>query len=185
MNIDISLLWEKIKDVDYIVLRNYMGLQAEVDEGGDIDLLCASQKMIFEKLSLEPRFQSDNLNNCKANIGGVEIPIDVRYVGDNYYDEKWERDMLNRKKRYGEYYVIGDQDEKYSLLYHVLLHKPSISDKYKTFFDNNFNGMGTDELINELAVYMKKNSYCPVIPDDKGVCFNQDNYRALIQRMGQ
>ena len=183
MKIDLNMLWDKLNDTNYIVLRNYIEMSDEVEKGGDIDILCETRDVLIEKLHLVSRVSVDNLNNCKTILNGMEIPIDVRYVGDNYYDHNWEIDMLKRKKKFGKCYVIGEYDEKFSLLYHILLHKYDIPSKYRDFLKNNFEYMETNVLIDCLAEYMRANSYYPVIPLDKGVCFNQTNYRALLKRV--
>lgn len=64
-------------------------------------------------------------------IAGVAVSFDVRFVGDNYVDTNWESDMLQRSV---QHVVPGTdctiqipcpEDEFYSLLYHVLVQKPT------------------------------------------------------------
>ena len=33
----------------------------------------------------------------QINVSGNSIPVDIRTLGDNYYDRFWQRDMLKRK----------------------------------------------------------------------------------------
>lgn len=182
MNVDLRLIWDKLRRIDYLVLRNYKSLDSEVESGGDIDILCDSRDEIIDILKLEPRFSADNLYNCKMIIENQIIPIDVRYVGDGYYDNRWEMEMLSSKKRYKDFYVMDEEDEKYSLLYHILLHKKDIPVKYEKFLYESFGGIDKMRLINELAEYMKGKKYQPVIPKDKGVCFNSEIFDELKQR---
>lgn len=183
MKIDLDMLWDKLNDIEYIVLRNYLNASDEVAKGGDIDLLCASRDVLIERLHLVSRANDGNLNNCKTIINGVEIPIDVRYIGDNYYDHNWENDMIKRKKKFGKCYVIGEYDEDYSILYHILLHKYDIPSKYNGFLKKKFGNIETNILIDRLAEYMRSNGYSPENPVDKGVCFNQSNYITLLKRI--
>lgn len=180
---DLQPIWNNLEGVKYIILRNYETMQEDVANGGDIDILCESRDLIINRLALVPRYGKDNLNNCKTGITGYEIPIDVRYVGDDYYDAKWESDMLDRRRRLGNYYVIGEEDEKYSLIYHILIHKSSMAPKYNEFILRTFSTFDIECLIQELGNYMVKNNYLPVVPTDKGVCFNEANFNLLMRKV--
>ena len=54
----------------------------------------------------------------QINVSGNSIPVDIRTLGDNYYDPLWQRICLK-----GRYFIIKlylDQATKttFSLLYH-------------------------------------------------------------------
>ncbi len=174
-------IWKKLGSAQYLVLRNYENVCEDLKNGGDIDILCDSKKELSFAIDLKPRFSRDNEFNCKTVINGIDIPIDVRSVGDGYYDAKWERDMLTRRIERWSFYIISDYDEKYALLYHALLHKREVPEKYISYFQKQFKECSLDQMIVELAAFMNKNGYYPVIPQDGGVCFNRDNYE-LIKR---
>lgn len=179
----LNSIWERLKDTNYIILRNYENIQEELEAGGDIDLLCESKEELIKILNLVPRFEINNMNNCKVLIDDVNIPIDVRYVGDNYYDINWERDMLKRKEKKDKRYVISKYDKDMSLLYHILLHKKAIPDKYINFVSSTYNTLDVDKLLNHLAQFMNENRYKVSIPLDKGVRFNNDNFMELRKRL--
>lgn len=172
-------LWEKLNGINYIVLRNYANLNSEVSNGGDIDILCESKEKIIECLDLVSRSSDKNEYNFKTIIEGIHIPIDVRSVGDGYYDAEWEKGMLRRKTLYKGYYVIGNYDDDFSLLYHILIHKFDVPEKYKKFINERFDTEDTGELIKKLRDFMNENGYIPVKPMDRGVCFNIGNYEVL------
>ena len=64
----------------------------------------------------------------KIHVGGVEVPFDIRFVGDDFVDSTWERDMLDRRISHKvndevEIYIPSKEDELYSLLYNILVQK--------------------------------------------------------------
>jgi hypothetical protein len=60
-------------------------------------------------------------------ISGREISIDIRFVGDGYYCERWERSMLTRRVGHGCIFMPDAENSFYSLLYHALVHGPGLS----------------------------------------------------------
>ena len=76
--------------------------------------------------------ENDNGYNSlnTINIGEVEIRFDIRYVGDNYFDSEWERDVLNRRINYQlkenlNIFIPCLKDELYSLIYNIIIQKPN------------------------------------------------------------
>ena len=58
--------------------------------------------------------------------------MDFRYLGDNYYEKKWEKDILESKILYKKtFFVPNETDYFFSLIYHVLIHKDKITEEYK------------------------------------------------------
>ena len=62
---------------------------------------------------------------------GKEVIFNIRYIGDNYIDPTWERDLLNRRIRYETcdttVCIPNIEDEMYSLIYHILIQKKTPS----------------------------------------------------------
>lgn len=143
----------------YVAMRNFEGYPDKValDEHLDVDLMCsdyytAKRLLDARTASNPPHFIPPNhmvdfgrwriLNNVE--VQGVQILFDLRHVGDNYYDEKLERHMLSRKEK--KYMEVGDGEHShyfykpdhqtwlYTVLYHALVHKQSISNTYKQHF---------------------------------------------------
>lgn len=178
-------LFERLNRVEYVMLRNYENLQAEIAGGGDIDILCADKEQAVNLICAYPRVQGREAFNYYTVVADEKIPIDIREVGDGYYDEAWESSMLQNRVKNADYYMMDDENYKYSLLYHALLHKAAIADKYVDLLEKMFERTieisdGTDQL---LSGYLCKKGYIISIPKDKGVEFNEENCRRLCEVM--
>ena len=123
----------------YLVLRNYENLlEPEFYVGGhaDIDLLCDDSRKIIELegvLPLHPKSKSikgDGIHYC-INVNGQTVSLDLREVGDGYYCEKWEKELLERRVRQDCLYVMTQEDYFYSLAYHAILQKRQFTDEYR------------------------------------------------------
>lgn len=125
------------RNVSYLVLRNHEGFYKSIllENHADIDILCEKKdrKKIICLLGAVPRLQRKDNIHYKILISSVCIPIDIRVVGDGYYDKKWESDMLHdRKYDSREFFYMNDEDYFWSLLYHALYHKGHLSNEYRT-----------------------------------------------------
>lgn len=176
-------LFAKLNETKYVVLRNYETLEEEIDEGGDIDILCSEKKYVVDHIHAYKRVSGDEIFNYFVMVGDKRIPIDIREVGDGYYDERWEKAMLQKRIKFMKYYIMDEENYKYSLLYHALLHKFKIREDYIKRLKDMFgieigNNDVTDEL---LGVYMHKRGYFIPIPVDKGVEFNEEKYKKICK----
>ena len=83
----------------YLVLRNFELFYNSIlmDSHADIDLLCykKDKKAIVKLLDAQPRLNRDDGIHYQITIAQEVIPIDLRWVGDGYYDATWEQNMLN------------------------------------------------------------------------------------------
>ena len=71
--------------------------------------------------------------NCAERKGGrcsyeikvndILIPLDLRFIGDKYFDSLWQRDMLANKNFKKNIFILNDIDYFFSLLYHIKLQK--------------------------------------------------------------
>jgi hypothetical protein len=151
--------------VDYVILRNYELLNQEklIENHADIDILCDN----FQKLvdATEAEQLDDRGVKCMVKISGHKIPMDVRSVGDGYYDKNWQRDMLKNKVLYkGLCWVLCKEDYFYSLAYHVMIQKYHISYDYQrdlVLFAKNMeiDTYRAGELREYLYLFMKKKGY--------------------------
>lgn len=176
-------------NIRYCVLRGFEELPEKYPvDGGDIDLL-VEDKRFFKYLTDGRKVYPEVYRvQYEVNIAGRPVKIDVRNVGDNYYCKKWEEDILTRRLKIDGIYVPCNDDYKYSLLYHCLLQKKSISPKYNDIF-REFNLIGsTDKLLDELSKFMVSHMYEFVPPTDIKVYSNTDNINALtgkkIKKLG-
>lgn len=176
---------EELNQLEYLILRNYETLMEEIDLGGDIDILCADKQYLVNQIHALPIITGDNVFNYSVMIEDKKIPIDIREIGDGYYDAKWEKNMLANRLKAEKYYVLDNENYKYSLLYHVMIHKLIIPEKHIKKLENMF-GMKIDnnERIDELLCrYMYEKGYSFFVPMDKGVTLNNENVSRLSKML--
>lgn len=120
--------------VDYVVLRNYelIGQEKLIKNYGDFDVLCTDRNEFIKRSGAEIIIDDDNRVHTNVNIGVNKITLDLRTVGDGYYDVKWQRHMLKNKRMFkGICYVLDDEDYFYSLVFHSIFQKRYISYDYQ------------------------------------------------------
>lgn len=72
------------------------------------------------------------------NIEENEIPFNIRYIGDNYIDSNWEKDILNRRishklKNNITIYIPNNIDELYLLIYHIIIQNTNLANSKYIF----------------------------------------------------
>lgn len=168
------------KECSCLVLRNYTDISDEGKkdgEHGDIDFLCEDQDGFIKVTGCEPRKSVKDKIHQKISVGGAVIPIDIRYVGDGYYDPAWEADMLKNRRLYNElFYIPDEKDEFYSLIYHAIIQKNAVSKDYAV----KLAGMAgipefTEERgLKELESFMREKGYRYTYPVYPGGIFRKD-----------
>lgn len=119
--------------VDYVVLRNFECLPGRyhLESHGDIDLLVASHVDACLIANATAVFDDPCRVHAKVVVGGQVVPFDFRHVGDGYYDERWQRSILeSRLKGEGGFFVPDPENHFYSLIYHAAVHKSSVAPDY-------------------------------------------------------
>jgi predicted Ser/Thr protein kinase len=130
--------------LNYVVLRNFDDLvENRANSKSDIDIL-VNDFYLFKRESGAIGYKHKRSYRpgpaheyggykvaAHISIGGQEIPVDIRYVGDNYYCEQWEKDMLANPVKLGPLFIPDPANLFYSLLYHVLVHKRIVSNQYR------------------------------------------------------
>lgn len=185
---DISQLFYILNStVNYAVLRNFECLPDDYNmtNHGDIDLLTDS----YFNLKCVANAKEVYKDSCRVqNLVKIDqdwVQFDFRFVGDDYYDTKWQRDMLrSRLLDKGGFYRLNDKDYFFSLLYHALIHKKTVGQDYftrlKSFADVgfvlNFEIPETTVAMHSLLKeYMEVKGYAPSFPKDYSVYFNSTN----------
>lgn len=168
----------------YVILRNWDSLKDEspyMSGHEDIDLLCSSLEAFMKYTKAKPIHNLSSRNNYLISIGEKQVRFDVRYIGDGYYDEKWERDMLESRKLEDAFYVLSDKQLSYSLAYHALVQKPQLSKEYKKIVSALLNVKDEKEstILDIVKNYCIQNKYVATIPHDPGVFFNRKNAKAI------
>lgn len=168
-----------LSGIKYVSLRKNEELPHRFsDNDKDIDILCNNK----EKLSLIANAKKRNggVSGYKININNEWIPFDIRFIGDNYLDAVWEYKILeNRIYRNNNLYVIDDYNQSYSIIYHILTQKNSISKYYINYL--NEKGISTDEnsLLRMICTFLTSNNYMYHKPIDPSVFQNKRNIRYI------
>lgn len=166
--------FERISETDYVVMRGFDNLFESVNNGEDIDILVSNKEKFVELTGAVPKDKESKFNYL-VDIGGQEVEVDLRSVGDGYYDEKWEKNLLNSKIIRDGFMIPHGEVYDYSIVYHVLIHKEKISSKYYKELEKKFGTYSRQKLIGILVRYMTEHGYSIEIPIDVGVYYNKKN----------
>lgn len=171
----------------YLVLRNYENLlspEMYVEGHGDIDLLCADSRLLATKVGAriyknKVKEVCDDGVHYYVLVAGKQVSLDLRSVGDGYYCQKWQQEMLNRRVLKDGFYVMSEQDYLYSLIHHAILQKRSFSNEYRSRLTEMCNRLhvimkddSAQSFIQLLESYMAEHSYTYVYPRDTFVPLN-------------
>jgi hypothetical protein len=173
--------------VKYVVLRNYECLPKEynMESHGDIDLLVSNYNEVAHVTNATKVFKSKRRVHNQIKIGQEDVLFDFRFIGDEYYDESWEKDILNRRIfNSSGFYTPEPKDYFFSLVYHAMVHKPQLAPDYKERLIKLANKLEvcilTDEMFENsdlirslLSKYLTENNYNYTEPYDLSVYFNE------------
>lgn len=182
--------------IKYCVLRNHECLPDEytVEGHGDIDLLVENKNYISYLTLAKPVYPESYRVYHTISIANNNVPFDFRFVGDNYYDQPWEEQILeNRELRKNLFYVPSDEDQFYSLLYHAYIQKREVRTDYipkLSFYAEIIHETFSPDIktsINQLDSYLKRNHFEYIRPTDKTVIYNTNNisFSSYAWRYGQ
>ena len=111
-----------IQGLDYVVLRNFETIYSDITDTNhpDIDILCSDRKAMLDLVQSDSRTNKTNdYIHRKILIADREVALDIRCVGDGYYDARWEENILTNRVMWNNLcYVPAEKDYFYSLLYH-------------------------------------------------------------------
>ena len=154
-------LLQKMDKEEYVFLRNADGISDDFNESDDWDLLCNNIKRFTQQLKLKPLHDGRFCFNYYTMVHGNKLLLDIRCVGDGYYDMLWEREMLKARKREKFCYVLDHTQQKFSVLYHCLIQKSATdAEKYKQYILDNFGIYDIPKNLQQLADYMKCHNQC-------------------------
>ena len=122
----------KFKKLRYVILRD------QNSEKEDIDIL-VNDYFLFKRISDCHSYKNKNLNFISNSgdpfddggfkvsnyikINDKVVKLDVRYVGDGYFDTNWQKNILNNRKYYKGFYVPNKENFIYAIIYHIVYHK--------------------------------------------------------------
>ena len=168
---------------EYVVMRNYEEMDKEnffCEGHEDIDVLCKDVDEFVKNTDVICKMDIDDDIHFMTFIGEKPVPIDLRHQGDDYYDEKWEEDILKRREKAqnGNWYVMSQEDYYYSLVYHVILQKKTVNTVYLKKLCVMAEHLGivaktVEEHIEKLKKYMDKSGYDFVKPKDASVPYQE------------
>jgi hypothetical protein len=112
----------------YLVLRDFQSIGESFDQS-DIDILCEDFQSFASTANLLQK--RNTLYKGRTEISGSTVFFDVRYVGDDYYDPGWSKNMLEKRVKFNQVYAPHPVDHYFSLIYHAYLQKPKVSLKHE------------------------------------------------------
>jgi hypothetical protein len=152
----------------YVILRNADEI-FELSDGDDIDFLVDNPTKFAYFINAKKMSNGTQRANYEIIVNNKKIRVDLRYIGDCYFDPCWQRNALyNRVLNSDNIYVLDDVNHYYSLIYHSLIHKRKFPKKYLNYFN-----LTIDELQSKLYDFMIKNNYQMVEPRDITLNFNR------------
>lgn len=161
----LTMLKSLNKRCNYIVIRNYELFENNklLSEHEDIDILCDNTRLLVETIGAKQKNTNDT-THYYIFVQEMKINVDIRVIGDTYYDELWQREMLERREMYKNlFYIPSIEDYYYSLIYHGLIHKDDLKDEYIYRIESMAHKMKKEfkkeELQNELETYMEIHNY--------------------------
>lgn len=125
------------KKLKYIIQRSFGQLANPPSTFGydDVDIL-VNDYYYFKAIT---GARSNNISAMRENDNGywvqsnilvdnVEIRFDIRFLGDNYINSRWEKDMLENRSLFSigrglRVFIPNIEDELCSMLYYVLIQK--------------------------------------------------------------
>ena len=117
---------------NYVIMRNFEPIPKEytMESHGDIDLLCDDPFLMKYILNAEPIYPGSDRVLHNVLIKNEKVLFDFRFVGDNYYDSTWQKDILKNRVMQRGFYRPSSEDYFYTLLYHALVQKPHLTQDY-------------------------------------------------------
>lgn len=160
----------------YAVLRNGEGLPDSFDPThDDVDLLVAG---LSDCVGLLGARKAGGGALYFVNVGGKDVKLDIRSIGDGYFDEGWQRRMLaTRVKNPRGVYVLSAENHFHALVYHAVFQKREIASDYPAKAAAaaraaGVSGRGFDDWTAALGQFMAEHGYGFARPNDRTVSIN-------------
>ena len=178
-----AALEEKVR---FVVLRNSEMLPDAFDPSlhGDIDFLVEDEAAAAHVLMARKAIRGAGRVHYEIVVAGRPVRLDLRHVGDGYYCEAWERDILyNRRRSHGGVWIPSALDGFHSLVYHALFQKRAIAADYPAKVaalaaEAGVTGSSFGDWERELIAFMRAHGYSATKPQDPSV-----KYSALAVEM--
>lgn len=111
--------------LDYVVLRNSQELiEGAIDKILDVDLLVSDQGIFLSISGASYSYpRSVGASSCTVRVSNTDVIFDATSIGDGYYCQAWQRDVIERRKFTTFLYTPSIEDEYFCYIYHLALHK--------------------------------------------------------------
>ncbi len=167
---------------NYVVLRNFVNIDDELNNlHPDIDLLTDSRRLIADISNGKRTYKNRKRVQHLVMINSQRVFFDFRFIGDNYYDNKWEQEILNSRVQYKDLYVPNLENHFYSLMYHAFIHKEKLIEDYITKLIDLSHKINLNydkksfldfKVLKDLNTFMQNQNYDFVEPRDLTVFYN-------------
>ena len=176
----------------YVVLRNSELLPEAFDPTlhGDIDLLVQDAVECSGVLGAHKVFPEAYRVHYEVMVAGQPVRFDFRFIGDGYYDERWERAIVAGGEVVDDVRRPAAVDAFHSLVYHALFQKTAVAPDYaekalKCARAAGVTGSCFEEWLPALGDFMAGHGYRVTVPQDKSVYLDPllPNWRDIVAEM--
>lgn len=183
-----SLFFLLNNNIKYCVLRNFENIFSQPTSSyhNDIDLLVEHKNFIIYLTGASPVYPDYYRVLHTITIAHKKTFFDFRYLGDNYYDYKWEKNILNHRIfQENTFFIPNQQNHFFCLLYHALIQKKAIAPDYITRLNSyshqtinqDLDLPSTAKSLEILDKFISQNDYSYTKPTDASVYFNHQNIK--------
>ncbi|TLP80750.1 hypothetical protein [Maribacter sp. ACAM166] len=191
--------WESLDQIflafnelaNYVVLRNFVNIEDELKNlHPDIDILTDNKRLLVDISNGKPTYKDKRRVQYLVVIKGEKVFFDFRFIGDDYYDFKWEQQILSSRRKFKNMFVPNDENYFYSLMYHAFIHKEKVIVDYVVKLIQlskeiglNYSNMSflNYDVLKDLNTFIIGNNYDYVEPRDLTVFFNTKIIASLKQ----
>lgn len=173
----------------YAVIRNWEMLPDGFDSSlhGDIDLLVEDETAVAEFLKARRSSRLPFRVHYDVAVGGRPVNLDLRHLGDGYYCESWEEDILKRRRPTPSgVSVPSAEDAFHALVYHAVFQKPAIAPDYPGKIaalaaEAGIGGGSVREWTAETVRFLRAHGYAVTRPEDESVRYNESAVAAAMK----
>ncbi|MFV0224107.1 hypothetical protein OBJ96_03215 [Empedobacter falsenii] len=185
--------WDEVFEIlnittNYLVLRGFEMLPTDNPEK-DLDVITDNYQKFASALGAIQKKKQPYKGYISVN--NESISLDIRFVGDNYYNTAWAKEMLTTKVLHNGVVFVPRLDQYFfSLLFHAKVQKPAVKEKYYGILENaaknlKFDWFELDDLNSNkksgvlLKGYFQGEGYFYEDPLDIGVYKNEEVIKQL------
>ncbi len=124
--------WQEVFEIlrltcNYLVLRGFETLPINNPEN-DLDVLTDNHQRFASVLGATQLSHQSYKGRFRVN--NEDVSLDIRFIGDKYYDIAWAKEMLQTKINRNGVFVPRKDHYFFSLLFHAKVQKPKVKTKY-------------------------------------------------------